>query len=155
MQPFGDCSAEQTEVGYCLGTTWLYNLIHSSWMVQVSQTCTWTESLKAVHCRIFILNCIFLADYFQESWVSSNNCRYKYFFAWHSSFAMLFTCTPQARKFYICMMKAGLPWWANIHSPQVFSAVIIALTLRSVRTRSCGSKEFKGEGLIIALQLGD
>lgn len=53
------------------------------------------------------------------------------------------------------MIKAAFPWWANTHFPQAFSVVTIALILSSIKTRLCGSKELKGEGLIISVQLKD
>lgn len=153
----GECVAPQRLLwtGWSELRSWYSLIIHPSWMAQVSGTCFLTESLTAANCRMFILDSIFWTDYLQESWVSSNNCRCTYLFAGHSSFAVLFNCASQAKKF-MCMTKAGLPWWANIHLPQALhSAVTIALTLSSIRTISCGRKEFKGEGLIISLQLGD
>lgn len=122
----------------------------SVWMGAAITNQCFTRKFNAENCRLFILGGIFLRDYFQESWVSTSNCRYKYLFAGHSISAMLFTCTPQAQK-----SKAGLPWWTNTYLPQVFSVVTIALTLSSIKTRLYGSKEFKGEGLIISLQRED
>lgn len=110
-----------------------YNLIvHPCWMARMSWPHALTKSLTAANYRVFILYDIF----WQESWVSSNNCSYQHLFAGHSSFAMLFSCALQAKKVHLCMIKGGLPWWADTNLPQVFSGITIAVTLSSVRTIS-------------------
>lgn len=86
-------------------TPWYHSMIQLSGWVQVSQSSALPGSLTAENCSFFILGCIFFRDYFQESWVSANNCRYKYLFVGHSIFAVLFTCTSQAQKFVYVWLR--------------------------------------------------
>lgn len=151
IQPLRNSSAKQAEMGYIL-----VQLNHTSeWMgAGVTNQC-FTRKFNSENCRLFILGSTFLRDYFQESWVSTNNYRYKYLFVGHSIFATLFTCSPQAQKFIYVWLRLAFHGEQIPTLPQVFSVVTTALTFSSVKTRLYGSKEFKDEGLIISLQLKD